>query len=99
MARKVINKASREAIAREVVRPSYQYDYSALLASRHGELVRNTLRVDDMVLDKLVDEASLTKVLHAFFRGHSAACYPLTNLICAEQWVRHLGRLTDIKAC
>ena len=55
LARKVINRASREEIAREVVRPNYQYDYSALLASRHGELVRNTLRVDDMVLGKLVD--------------------------------------------
>lgn len=97
-ARKVVNKLSRGTIRREPIRPNYAYDMTAALSRSGRGCFNMALPEEDHLLSGTVNPAVFSRALDSIFRGHTGRCYVVTNVLCAQRWLRQISKLSDISS-
>jgi hypothetical protein len=73
------------------------YDYGALTARHQRQFVLETLDPDNMVLGDLIDADKLRVLVRRTLAGSNAVFGSASNLMCAELWLKSVGRLTHLR--
>jgi hypothetical protein len=94
--RKVVNRLSRRFARREAIKTTGADCITASFLKFNPGFLEDHLRLEDLILGRLVDEGGLRDALDRVHRGDAHAFYSLTNLVCAERWIRHISERAQV---
>jgi hypothetical protein len=94
--RRLVNRAWK-AMKGDPLLVQGPYDYGALTARHQRQFVLETLDPDNMVLGDLIDADKLRVLVRRTLAGSNAVFGSASNLMCAELWLKSVGRLTHLR--
>ncbi len=94
---KALNKVSRRLVGIQAIKAAYSDELTARFARYHREFLHENLRHDELILSDMIEEFRLRDAVDLASRGDAVAFYAITNIICAERWLRRIAEITSVR--
>ncbi|MCG2817478.1 MAG: hypothetical protein L6433_00485 [Actinomycetia bacterium] len=96
LVRRGINVPLRLATGRHIIPKGWMFDFAGMLSRSNRSYVTDNLNHEDMILQEYIEKKTLEAATRRLLKGSNNVCYPLTNIMSLELWLKRIGRVTDI---